>query len=79
MITVISDLETQALSACVSVKPVLAAPKALKSVEETGHSKQHNSLFTPSVLPLVNYMQVFSSLRFFCVAVDLIKNISLSS
>lgn len=50
----------------------MAAPEALKPVEavevrvggagRTGHSKQHNSFFTLFLLPLVNYMQVFSFL-----------------
>lgn len=43
----------------------MAAPEALKPVGGTGHSKQHNSFFTPFLLPLVNYMQVFSFLSFF--------------
>lgn len=63
----------------------MAAPEALKPVEavggvsgggagRTGHSKQHNSFFTLFLLPLVNYMQVFSFLRFFFLSShDLIK------
>lgn len=43
----------------------MAAPETQKSVGETGHSKQHNSFFTPSPPLLVNYMQVFSFLLFF--------------
>lgn len=45
----------------------MAAPETQKSVGETGHSKQHNSFFTPSPPLLVNYMQVFSFLLFFFV------------
>lgn len=50
----------------------MAAPEALKPVGVGGgvggvHSKQYNSFLTPILLPLVNYMQVFSfRLFFFC-------------
>lgn len=47
----------------------MAAPGALEPVGG-GHSKEYNSFLTPFLLPLVNYMQVFSFLIFF---VGLIK------
>lgn len=66
----------------------MAAPEALKPVEavgggggagRTGHSKQHNSFFTLFQLPLVNYMQVFSFLKFFFLLSRSNKNVTIST